>query len=150
ATVPPQEGPEIKAVRVAKPPVIDGSVDESEWQETSTASGFIQYEPRRSDLAETRTEVRLSYDTSHLYIAFRAWDSEPLTAQLTRRDADLLRDDSVIVVLDTTNDHRSGYYFITNVLGTQADGRIADDGRSSEPSWDAPWQSAAKRTDYGW
>jgi hypothetical protein len=52
--------------------------------------------------------------------------------------------------VDTTNDRRSGYYFITNVLGTQADGRIADEGRTPEPIWDAPWQSAAKRTDYGW
>jgi hypothetical protein len=52
--------------------------------------------------------------------------------------------------MDTTNDRRSGYYFITNALGTQADGRIADDGRTTEPIWDAPWQSAARRTDYGW
>src|SRR5947208_6060723 len=81
AAGPPQTGPEIKAVRVAKPPVIDGEVDESEWPETATASGFMQYEPRRSDLAETRTEVWVSYDTSHLYVAFCAWDSEPLTAQ---------------------------------------------------------------------
>ena len=55
-------------------------------------------------------------------------------------DADLLRDDAVVLVVDSTNDRRSGYYFITNALGTQADGRIADDGRSSEATWDAPWQ----------
>jgi hypothetical protein len=66
AAGPPQAGQEVKAVRVAKPPMIDGAVDESEWQETATASGFIQYEPRRSDIAETRTEVRVSYDASHL------------------------------------------------------------------------------------
>jgi hypothetical protein len=62
----------------------------------------------------------------------------------------LFLDDAVAVVLDTTFDRRSGYYFITNALGTQADGRIADDGRIIESSWDAPWESAARRTDYGW
>src|SRR2546422_1449589 len=34
--------------------------------------------------------------------------------------------------------------------GTQADGRIAEDGRTLDSNWDAPWQSAARRTDYGW
>jgi hypothetical protein len=135
---------------VTKPPVIDGDIGESEWQGAAAATSFIQYEPQRGDRSDARTEALVLYDAGHLYVAFRAWDTEPVTAQLTQRDADLLRDDAVVVVVDTTNDRRSGYYFITNVLGTQADGRIAEDGRSAEPSWDAPWQSAARRTDYGW
>jgi hypothetical protein len=55
-----------------------------------------------------------------------------------------------VLVVDSTNDRRSGYYFITNALGTQADGRISEDGRTVEATWDAEWQSAAMRTDYGW
>ena len=142
--------PEIQAVKAAKPPVIDGVVDEGEWQGAVTATNFIQYEPRRGEQSGSRTEALVLYDAGHLYVAFRAWDSEPITAQLTQRDADLFRDDAVVVVIDTTNDRRSGYYFITNALGTQADGRIADDGRTTEPIWDAPWESAARRTDDGW
>jgi hypothetical protein len=140
----------ISAIKIAKPPVIDGSVAEDEWQGATVATTFIQYEPRRGERSDIRTEALVLYDAAHLYVAFRAWDMEPVTAQLTQRDADLLRDDAVVVVLDTTNDRRSGYYFITNALGTQADGRIADDGRTSESTWDAPWQSAAKPTEYGW
>ena len=142
--------PEIEAVKATKPPVIDGAVGEDEWQGAVAATNFIQYEPRRGEPSASRTEALVLYDAGHLYVAFRAWDSEPITAQLTQRDADLLRDDAVVVVIDTTNDRRSGYYFITNVLGTQADGRIADDGRTTEPIWDAPWESAARRTDDGW
>src|SRR3989442_7435010 len=149
ATSAPGPG-EIEAVRAARPPVIDGEIGEDEWKAAAMVTGFIQYEPQRGNQSEVRTEVLVLYDEGHLYVAFRAWDPEPVTAQLTQRDADLLRDDAVIVVLDTTFDRRSGYYFMTNALGTQADGRIAEDGRSSEPSWDAPWQSAARRTDYGW
>jgi hypothetical protein len=141
---------DMKAVRATKPPLIDGEVDDAEWEGATMVTSFIQYEPRRGDRSDARTDALVLYDAGHLYVAFRAWDTEPVTAQLTQRDADLLRDDAVAVVVDTTNDRRSGYYFITNVLGTQADGRIADDGRSSDSSWDAPWQSAAKRTDYGW
>lgn len=141
---------EIEAVRATTPPVIDGEVGESEWQGAALAASFIQYEPRRGDASDSQTDALVLYDSGHLYVAFRAWDPEPITGQLTQRDAELLRDDAVVVVVDTTNDRRSGYYFITNVLGTQADGRIADDGRTPEPIWDAPWQSAATRTDFGW
>ena len=140
----------IDAVKATKPPIIDGGVTEDEWRSATPVSAFIQYEPQRGELSQARTEALVLYDAGHLYVAFRAWDAEPITAQLTQRDADLLRDDAVVVVLDSTSDRRSGYYFITNALGTQADGRITDDGRTSEATWDAPWQSAAMRTDYGW
>ncbi|HEY3161350.1 MAG TPA: DUF5916 domain-containing protein [Vicinamibacterales bacterium] len=140
----------VEAVKAAKPPVIDGGVGDDEWRAATPISGFIQFEPQRGEPSQSRTEAVVLYDAGHLYVAFRAWDSEAITAQLTQRDADLLRDDAVVVVVDSTNDRRSGYYFITNALGTQADGRISDDGRTSEATWDAPWQSAAMRTDYGW
>ena len=140
----------VEAVQAAKPPVIDGVVDDNEWRGAVVVSDFIQFEPRRGEPSTTRTEVRVFYDAGHLYVAFRAWDSEPLTAQLTQRDADLFGDDSVIVLLDSYGDRQSAYYFQTNVLGTQADGRIVDDGRQADSTWDAPWQSAAKRTEFGW
>jgi hypothetical protein len=141
---------DIVAVRAPKAPVIDGEISDGEWEAAAVVTGFIQFEPQRGENSDVRTEALVLYDEGHLYVAFRAWDAEPITAQLTQRDADLLNDDAVAVVLDTTFDRRSGYYFITNALGTQADGRIADDGRSSEATWDAPWQAAARRTDYGW
>lgn len=110
----------------------------------------MQYAPRRGDPAAQRTEVLVAYDSTHLYIAFRVFDTEEATAQLTRRDASLFDDDAVVVMLDTYHDRQSGYYFMTNLLGTQADGRIADDGRTVDGSWDASWRSAARRTSNGW
>jgi uncharacterized protein DUF5916/cellulose/xylan binding protein with CBM9 domain len=146
----PTASPAIEAVKAMKPPVIDGAVGEDEWHAAMPVAGFIQFEPQRGERSPSRTEALVLYDAGHLYVAFRAWDAEPITAQLTQRDADLLRDDAVVVVIDSTNDRRSGYYFITNALGTQADGRISEDGRSVEATWDAEWQSAAMRTEYGW
>ncbi len=146
----PLNSHDIVAVQATKPPVIDGVIGEDEWKTATVVTGFIEYEPRRGEVSDLRTEGLVLYDAGHVYVAFRAWDGEPVTAQLTQRDSDLFLDDAVAVVLDTTFDRRSGYYFVTNALGTQADGRIADDGRILESSWDAPWQSAARRTEYGW
>ena len=141
---------ELRAVKTESPLLIDGVVGDTEWVGAALAEDFIQYEPRRGDPSETRTDVLVLYDSTRFYVAYRVWDPEPPAAQLTRRDADLLRDDAVVLVLDSHNDHRSGYYFITNVLGTQTDGRVANDGRTVDDTWDAAWQSAAQRTDFGW
>ncbi len=141
---------QLEAVRTQVPPLIDGVVDEEEWAGAAAAENFIQYEPRRGDFSGVRTQTLIMYDAGHLYVAFRLWDAEAPVAQLTRRDADLQNDDAVVVVLDSHNDHRTAYYFMTNPLGTQTDGRIANDGRTVDNTWDAPWQSAAQRTEFGW
>lgn len=139
----------LSAKRVQSPPRIDGIIEEL-WQSAFIADNFIQYEPNRGQPSETKSQAMVLYDTEHLYVAFSLQDRQPPTAQLTRRDADLFDDDAVILVLDTYNDHRTAYYFMTNLLSTQTDGRIGDDGRTEDITWDAPWQCAAQQTEFGW
>ena len=140
----------LQAVVADEPPHIDGTVEDGEWSGAPVLSDFIQYEPERGSPSVHRTEVRVLYDSTHLYVSMRAWDAEPTTAQLTRRDTDLTQDDFFAVLLDTYHDRQSAYLFAVNPLGTQSDSRIVDDGRTEEKSWDAPWSSAARITDTGW
>ena len=69
---------------------------------------------------------------------------------MTKRDTDIRSDDSVYVLLDTFHDRRTCYYVCTNLLGTQWDGRITENGRTFDATWDGIWKSAAQRTDFGW
>ncbi len=140
----------LKATRTQSPPIIDGVIEDEVWQRAAVAGNFIQYEPERGQPSETNTRTLVLYDSTNLYVAFYLWDPEPPTAQLTRRDADLFNDDAVILVLDTYRDRRTAYYFMTNALSTQTDGRIAEDGRTVDDAWDAPWQCASQRTESGW
>ena len=140
----------LSAVYTASAPSIDGLVSDSVWSQAAVAESFIQYEPQRGRASEAPTRAYLLYDEATLYVAFQLDDALPPTAQLTRRDADLLNDDCVILVLDSFNDQQSAYYFMTNALGTQTDGRIANDGRTVDPTWDTSWQAAATRTAAGW
>ena len=140
----------LKAVRLAKAPVIDGAVKDDEWAGAARVDTFVQFEPRRGEPASRRTEALVAYDATHLYVAFRCLDDEPLTARRTQRDGSLFQDDAVAVLIDTVHDRRTAYYFTTNPLGTQEDGRLTDDGRLSDTAWDAAWRSAAARTDDGW
>jgi hypothetical protein len=154
ALVGQQEGeparPALLGRRAAAPPVLDGVVDPLEWRDADSAAGFRQFLPRRGEPASRPTLARVMYDAGTLYLAFEVHDDQPPTAQLTRRDASLLEDDAVVVLLDTHADRQSAYYFIANPLGTQADGRIADDGRTVDANWDGRWLVAARRTPYGW
>jgi PAS domain-containing protein len=142
----------VAAVRTTQPPTIDGIIAEAEWDGAARLDDFIQLEPRRGDPAAEKTVVYFSYDDDNLYFGVFCHDSNPesITARLNRRDDELERDDSVIIVLDTFHDRRTGYFFSMNPLGTQSDGRVRDDGRVVDSTWDAAWQSAAARVDGGW
>jgi hypothetical protein len=141
---------QLPAARLAAPPVVDGVVNDAEWAGAPRVGDFVQFQPQRGEPSTVRTEAIVAVDAGHVYVAFRCWDPEPLVARLTQRDADLLSDDSVVVVLDTAHDRQSGYYFFTNPLGAQLDGRIAEDGRQTDDAWDGAWRSAAARTGEGW
>ena len=151
----------VEARRTQKAIRIDGVLDPEEWKGAATLDGFIQFEPYRGEPAQEKTEGYILYDDRYVYFGFRSFDSQPsrIAAQLTQRDSglclisgcrDLFSDDSVFVVIDTFHDSRSAYYFITNPLGTQTDGRIGENGKVVETNWDAPWKSAAARFDGGW
>jgi hypothetical protein len=123
---------------------------EAEWESAAVAGDFMQFQPRVGEPSAVRSQALVMYDSTRLYVAFRLFDSEPPAAQLTRRDAELMSDDAVVVLLDSFNDNRTGFFFITNLLGTQADGQITNDGRTVDDTWDATWESAAQRTEFGW
>ncbi len=143
---------ELGAARASGKIVIDGALGEEEWRGASLASGFTQFEPFRGEPAVEETEAYVLYDDEFVYFGFVCNDTDPsrIAAQLTRRDSDLSMDDSVMVVLDTFHDGRSGYFFATNLLGTQHDGRVADNGRVVDDNWYATWYTAAARSDGGW
>lgn len=140
----------LSAMLTTSPPTIDGQLIESVWNSVIPATDFLQYEPFSGTSSTTNIEALVIYDSSCLYIAFRVWEPGSITAQLTSRDAELLNDDAVILVLDTYLDRQTAYYFIVNAIGTQLDGRIINDGQAVDDTWDAPWQTAVVQTDYGW
>ena len=140
----------MRAVKTAAAPDIDGVLEADEWRDAARVGDFLQYQPVRGNPAEFATTVFLLYDNTHLYVAFEAHDPDPLISQMTVRDGPLWNDDSVQIYLDSFHDGRSGYYFMTNVLGTQLDGRVSEDGNSDDQEWDAPWRSATERTETGY
>jgi hypothetical protein len=132
--------------------VIDGIIEPSEWEGATLFEDFIQFEPHKGQRATQRTVAWFLYDDTNVYFAVHAFDEQPgqITARLTRRDDELSHDDSVTIYLDTFHDRRTCYFFSTNALSTQADGRVTDGGRVQDRTWDAPWSVASRMVEDGW
>ncbi len=140
------------AVAFSESPRIDGILDEPVWSSAASVAGFVQIEPQYGEPSPFRTEVFIGYTADALLVGFRCFDPEPekLSAAILTRDGELDHDDSVTVLLDPFNDHRTAYFFSTNLLGVQGDGRVANNGRTVDDRWDASFSCAASRTPDGW
>ena len=143
---------EIYAVKVRTPIKIDGVIDETAWHKAEEADEFIQFQPERGQVSPFSTRVKILYDEKFIYFGFLCDDPEPgkIAARMTKRDSDVRSDDSVYVLIDTFHDRRSCYYVGVNLLGTQWDGRITENGRTFDSTWDGIWRAAAQKTEYGW
>jgi hypothetical protein len=151
-SVPPSPRPQLKASAIADPLTVDGLLDDEAWQQADVADGFVQREPNPGEPASERTEVRVAYTSSMLYVGIRALASEPdqIVGEEMQRDGALFRDDSVLVLLDTFNDNRNSYFFEVNPNGAFTDALVTDEGRDFNVQWDAVWQAVARRTEEGW
>lgn len=148
----PEEPKRARVLRTGEKITVDGRLDEPAWGKGEPISNFIQFQPEKGKPASFPSSVKVLFDDNYVYFGFSCEDKEPgkVIARLTKRDADLWEDDSVIVFLDTFLDKRNCYYFSTNVLGTQSDGRVVENGLTIDKTWDGIWKSAGQRTEFGW
>ncbi len=146
------EEPRIEAPLLAENPVIDGILDDAVWKTAEEVSDFVQFQPEFGVASPFKTVVLVGYTSETLYVAFQNFDPElgRIAAAVAARDGDLKRDDSVTLLIDTNHDRRTAYYFTTNLLGVQTDGKIGDNGRVVDDRWDAAWECASSRTEDGW
>jgi hypothetical protein len=123
--LPAEKRAPVRIPRFDKPPVIDGKLDETVWQQGALFNDFYQTSPGYNTQASVATEVRMGYDARNLYIAFHCYD-EPgkVRATIAKRD-DVFADDTIRVLLDTYNDQRKAYVLTFNPLGVQQDGSLA-------------------------
>jgi len=153
----------IPAVRVDQSPKIDGLLDDQVWQRAPLLNEFTQQEPREGAPSTERTEVRVIYDGKNLLIGVHAFDQLPggIVATEMRRDSDrLLDEDNFQIIIDTFNDSRNGYMFVTTPLGAKLEQQISEEGEGNtraglinanvNRNWDGIWEVAAQVRDDGW
>lgn len=142
----------MRAVRASVAPTVDGLLNEPAWEDAEPIADFVQQEPDVNSPATEPTEVRILFDDEAIYFGVRCGDGLPggVVARELRRDNTLAGDDRFEIVLDTFHDHRNGYHFVINPLGTQYDAEIANEGLDVNVEWDERWWSETHIDDSGW
>ena len=147
--LPPEKANPVKLPLFAKPPVIDGKLDDEVWKNAVVLKDFYQTQPGDNIAPSRQTEVMLGYDARFLYIAFHCYDEpDQVRANIAKRD-DIWNDDYVGILFDTFNDKRKAYEFDFNPLGVQADG-IWTDGQGEDFSLDVVLESKGMVTTDGY
>ena len=76
------------AVRRSGPIRIDGHLTDAAWRDAPAAGDFWQRQPKEGAPTGQRTEFRIAYDDSSIYVGVRAFDTAPgeIRNLLHRRD----------------------------------------------------------------
>jgi hypothetical protein len=143
--------PQVNALRTDAPPTIDGLLDDPVWQQAERHANFRQTQPVLNADPSEGAYFQVAYDSDNLYIAFRAYDSDPSAVVATelRRDADMESQDHVIFMFDTFADRRNAFGFAMNPAGALHDGRV-ENNANWVSQWNGIWDGKARIDAEGW
>ena len=131
-------------------PEIDGVLDDKVWNEVEWSGDFVEFEPNENTAPEYQSQFKIIYDDKFLYVAFRAFDSEPekIVQRLSRRDGFV--GDRANILFDSYNDQRTGFMFTVTATGVKGDEIVTRNGDNFDDSWNPIWYTNAVVDDKGW
>ena len=149
-TVPAPTDTSAHAVRATTAPVIDGKPDDQVWQVAPPITQFQEWRPAEGKPPRFKTEAKIAYDASNLYVFIRAFDPHPdsIIKILERRDS-FTSSDMTWLFIDSYHDRRTGFEFGVNAAGVKLDAAIFDDG-NEDFAWDGVWDVATRIDSLGW
>jgi len=146
--------PQFVALKVANPPVLDGTLDDPAWAAAPVADQFFEVFPHALEPSGYPTRVRVLYDDRYLYVGIEAEDPDAalIPSHFNRRDHLYAptSDDYLHLFLDALDTGHSAQTFAVNVRGNQQDGIWNEDSQSTDYSPDFDWQSYTARNAHGW
>ena len=140
----------IPALRVSSAVLIDGLLDDIAEQQAIFKSNFVQRNPLEGENPTEKTEFAVLYDDEYVFVAIRAFDSQPdsIASILSRRD-EMTPSDWVNVSFDSYDDHRTAFEFWLNPQGVKRDIRRFNDD-NQDRNWDAIWEGKTNVDAVGW
>ncbi|HEX2920781.1 MAG TPA: DUF5916 domain-containing protein [Bacteroidales bacterium] len=141
---------EYKATEISSEPIINGILDEQVWINANWGGDFIQDEPYNGGKASQKTEFCVLYNKDNLFVAIKAYDTNPdsIVTRMTRRDS--YDGDFVSIIFDSFHDLRTGFLFGTSSSGVKYDRLFSDDGDNEDETWDPNWWVKTSKNKDGW
>ena len=147
-------GMELSIQKARGPMVLDGQLNEPDWQSAAVAKNFFLNYPVDTAAAPFQTEARLTFDDHALYVSFVCFDDKtPNVVQSLRRDFDYTGNDNVTLILGPYNDKINGFFFSITPEGVQMEGTIAGGGADMNgynATWDNKWYSKVVKHEDRW
>ena len=133
------------------PIALDGKLTEGGWAAATPIGDLTQAVPNEGAAASEKTDIRVLYDESAIYIGARMFDTKGrkgVRAVLTRRDQLMtdrsLTSDKIAFVFDPFHDKNTRMWFEVNPLGVKGDHANGDN------SFDPVWDVATSIDSLGW
>ena len=137
--------------KISEEIILNGILDEKVWEKADKADEFWQQFPSDSVKATDKTEVKLLYSDTHLYVGVTAYTvGKNYTINSLRRDYSSRNNDNVTIEFETFNDGQNAFLFGVNAFGVQREALISERGvgvRGFNLTWDTKWRSASKNFD---
>ena len=148
----------LQAIEVKVSPKLDGDLDEAAWKDAPVATNFITNSPVYGEPSTVRTEVRVVYDHTAIYVGAYLYEKPAyIRRQMTLRDGEQRQNvDYFSVFFDTYQDKQSGFQFLVTSRNVQTDARLSPNtpangfGTYGDLSWDAVWDSRVSMKPDGW
>ncbi|MCD4745058.1 MAG: carbohydrate binding family 9 domain-containing protein [Bacteroidales bacterium] len=141
----------IKAVRISKPPKIDGILNDRVWENIPVATDFFQFDPYNGEPATQKTEIKIAYNDNALFIGAMMFDTAPdsiLTGLAKRDDFEYINADILTIDISPYNDGLYAFSYKVSASGVQGDEKFSPSEK--DVNWDAVWESCVKINDKGW
>ena len=143
--------PNVEIPSLSEPAVIDGVIDETQWQNASEVLLNFETRPSENTAAPVKTIAKIFATKDAIFVAFNAYDPKPenIIANIRDRDSSW-GDDTVGIRFDTFNDNKLAYNFFVNAYGAQADSIENELTGQESDAWDGIWYSAARKVKDGY
>ncbi len=124
-------------------PVLDGNVEEQEWQDAQNFSLDYEVDPGDNTPPPHKTKAYIKYTKTDLYIGFIAYaDMKNLRSSIRNRDEGF-RDDNVLFGFDAYGDGRYMIALGANPEGNQIDVKVLSNG--GDDNYDVNFESKASK-----
>ncbi|MCO7227477.1 DUF5916 domain-containing protein [Pleionea sp. CnH1-48] len=129
--------------------IVDGKLDEAEWQNAQVFTEFVQSFPNTGQSPKMATKTLLLTRKEGIYVAFV--NQQPFAARSRRYSGhdQYTSADFNMVFIDFNGDGNTAYEFVATLGGGTMDGTYSR-GNNSNRDWDGPWTSAVSEDENNW
>jgi len=140
---------EIWANKKTEDIILDGSLNEKDWNSANWTSNFTQMKPFPGKSPSQKTAVALIYDQEAIYFGVKCYDDpDSVSRVLSIRDDFNPNLDLFAIFIDTYQDQQNGFFFGITSRGVQLDAKIFNEDYND--LLNLVWNSKTKISENGW